>query len=860
MTPAFFYHPKNKKRPRAFRPGRLIKLSLKLLLGASLFSLLLGLAVFTYFAKDLPDPEKISDRQIIESTKIFDRTGQILLYEIHGEEKRTVISFDQISPYVKQATMAIEDASFYQHFGLDFRGILRAAFYNLLGKSIAQGGSTISQQFVKKALLSDERTWSRKVKEAILALELERKYSKDEILGFYLNQIPYGSNTYGIEAAAQTFFNKPAGELTLSQSAVLAALPNAPSRLSPYGSYPEELKTRQEYILDRMASLGYVSEQEAQEAKKEKLTFSPHAYGIKAPHFVMYVKEYLENKYGRDYLESAGLKVYTTLDWDLQQVAEKIIAEGAQTNWNKYRAANAALAAVDPQSGQILVMVGSANYFDLAKDGNVNVTIRDRQPGSSFKPFAYVTAFEKGYTADTILFDLKTEFNPNCSADGSQEKDHYGLDCYSPSNYDGTFRGPVTARQALAQSLNVPSVKMLYLADINKTIATAKNMGITSLNAPYYGLSLVLGGGEVKLLDQVAAFGVFAADGIKHDKASILKIEDGNGKIIEEFVSKPNQIINPQYARMISDILSDNQARAPVFGTNSPLYFPGRPVAAKTGTTQFYRDAWTLGYTPSLVAGVWAGNNDGSPMTKSGAGLYAAAPLWHEFLKQAYDLKKGECQPGSFCLPKNPEHFIEPEPIITEKSMLNGFYLSEIIVEVDKISGQLATDQTPPDLIEKRSFKQVHSLLYFVQKDNPQGDPPANPSEDPQFNNWETPVLSWLAQNNQYNIPFPTDYDSIHTPANLPSIKIISPFNNQVINQPTFIFQVEASAPLGLKQVDYFLNDEFIGSSLMPPYQIIVKLPDYIINATSSQSATLKARAYDNVFNRQEEKIEILIK
>ncbi len=839
-----------------------------------------GLAAFAYFAKDLPDPEKINQRQIVESTKILDRTGKILLYDIHGEEKRTIVTLDQISKYLKDATIAAEDANFYNHFGIDFKAITRAVWGVITGNKEAGGGSTITQQFIKISILTSERTYTRKIKEWILALELERKYSKDEILGFYLNQIPYGSNAYGIEAAAQTYFGKTAKDLTLAESALLAALPQAPTRLSPYGSHPEELKTRQEYILDRMALFNYISTEDAEAAKKEQLKFVDEPHGIKAPHFVMYVKEYLENKYGEDFVNKAGLKVYTTLDWDLQQAAEQIISDGAKNNWKKYQAYNAALAAIDPRTGQILTMVGSRDYFDLEHDGNVNVTIRDRQPGSSFKPFAYVTAFKKGYTPDTILFDLKTEFNQNCPPSADQEKDQYGLDCYHPGDYDDKLRGPITARQALAQSLNIPSVQMLYLAGVLETIKTAKEMGITTLNEPQrYGLSLVLGGGEVKLLDEVAAYGVFAAEGIKKEKTPILKIEDASGKVIEEFENESKRVLEPQEARLISDILSDEASRAPVFGLNSALYFQERPVAAKTGTTQGYRDAWTVGYTPSLAVGIWVGNNDNSPMAKAGAGIAAAGPLWHAFIKKAYELKSNaDCQIKSsetkpespfneldasqepnneFCLPKEPEQFTKPDPVVTDKAMLNGSFITTKIIKIDKASGQIATEQTPPELIEERELKDVHSILYYVQKDDPQKEPPVRPQDDPQFTNWETAVSRWLIQqnNNSWNQPLPSQSDPLHTEANLPHVKIISPVANQIILQSDLFLRIEASAPLGLKQIDYFLNDDFLGTFFVAPYEGKVTLPAALPNGP----ATLKVKAYDSALNRQEDKITLII-
>ncbi|MBU2036594.1 PBP1A family penicillin-binding protein [Patescibacteria group bacterium] len=847
-----FYRSRNKNKRWKF-----LKSLFKLLLWLFIAGVVFALAAFLYFAKDLPSTSQINERQITQSTKIFDRTGQILLYDIHGEEKRTLIPSSEIPNFVKQAAVAAEDANFYSHFGLDWRGILRAAIYNVLGQKISQGGSTITQQFIKKAVLTDERTWSRKIKEAVLAVELERRYSKDEILTLYLNQVPYGSNAYGVEAAAQTFFGKQAKDLTLAESALLAALPQAPSRLSPYGSHPEEMKARQEYILDRMVAAKNITPEEAAAAKKEELKFSSVAHGIKAPHFVMYIKEYLESNYGEDFVEKQGLKVYTTLDWDLQKAAEEIISAGAKDNAKKYGARNAALAAIDPKTGQILAMVGSADYFNVANDGNVNVTLRDRQPGSSFKPFAYATAFAKGFTPDTVLFDVLIEFNPNCPADASQDKDQYGLDCYHPGNYDDKFRGPVTARESLAQSLNIPSVQMLYLAGIPDTIKTAQDLGITSLNADYYGLSLVLGGGEVKLLDEIAAYGVFANDGVKNAKTAILKIEDNNGAILEEFKPQPKKVLTEQTARLISDILSDNAARAPIFGSNSSLYFAERPVAAKTGTTQKYRDAWTLGYTPSLAAGVWVGNNNNDAMSRAGAGSAAAAPLWHEFIRRAYELKNKCEEENDFCLPGEAEQFIKPETIITEKAILNGSYLSTQTIKIDKLSGALATDQTPPDLAIEKTIRSTHNILHYAKKDDPQGDWPENPADDEQYKNWEVAAQNWLIARG-LTIPgqnLPSQTDQLHIPANLPKIKILSPINNQTITRSPLFIQISVTAPLGIKQVDFFLNNEFLGSIMSEPYQLIATLPANIQNG----QAALIARAYDIALNRQEEKIIIYI-
>ncbi|MDO8743358.1 MAG: transglycosylase domain-containing protein, partial [Candidatus Azambacteria bacterium] len=487
------------------------------------FFILVVLFIFTffYYSRQLPDPNAWQDRKVIQSTKIYDR-GNKLLYEIHGEEKRTVVPFNEISQIVKNATIVAEDAEFYQHSGVNIRGILRAVFNDIKGGAALEGGSSITQQLIKNTYLTPERTIGRKIKELILAIALERRYSKDEILNFYLNQIPYGSNSYGIEAAAQTYFNKPAKDLALAEAAYLAALPKAPSYYSPYGNHSEDLKSRANYILSRMRELKYISDADYNGASKTTVDFVGPKTGIVAPHFVMFIRDYLTEKYGEDFVEKGGLKVTTTLSIDLQKIAEKAIEDGAKRN-EIYNAKNAALVAIDPKTGQILTMVGSKNYFGESEpagcepgkncqfEPNVNVATRLRQPGSSFKPFAYATAINAGYTPDTVIWDVPTEFNPLCSWDGIAEPGINQETCYKPKNYDGRFRGPVTLKQALANSLNVPSVKIMYLAGIDNVINMAENLGITTLkDRSRYGLSLVLGAAEVKLLDMVSAYGVFS--------------------------------------------------------------------------------------------------------------------------------------------------------------------------------------------------------------------------------------------------------------------------------------------------------------------------------------------------------------
>ena len=767
-------------KPRRSKRG-LFKKVLKVLIGLFILLCVSGFILFVYLLKDLPNPQNLAERNLTESTKIYDRTGKVILYDVHGEEKRTVISFAEIPQFVKDATVASEDDNFYHHFGIDIKGIIRALISDIKGQKLGQGGSTITQQFIKNAVLTSEKTFIRKIKEAILAIELEMKYSKDEILGFYLNQIPYGSNAYGIEAASQTFFNKSAKDLTLAQSAALTALIKAPSYYSPYGSHQDELKSEQEYILTRMNELGYITKTDLENAKNEKLIFVPPQSGIKAPHFVMYIKEYLENKYGKDYIEEAGLKVYTTLDWDLQQIAEQSVKDIADTNGKKYNAQNAALTAIDPKTGQILAMVGSKDYWaesypegctpgkNCLFEPNFNVAISPRQPGSSFKPFAYAEAFKKGFTPDTILFDLKTEFNPNCSSDATQTKDQYGLDCYHPKDYDGKLRGPISMRSSLAQSLNIPSVETLYLAGINDTINLAQDMGIETLkDRSRFGLSLVLGGGEVKLLEETAAFGVFATEGIKNPTQAILKIENSKGETVEEYKNDPQKILEPQITRLISDILSSEDARAPMFGYKSYLHIDGIPAAAKTGTTQDYRDGWTVGYTPSLVAGVWTGNNDNTSINRE-PGAVIAAPIWNEFIKKSYakkqELRNTDKPDNYFDLPEQPEEFVKPDPIDASKDILNGNYITELKANIDRVSGKLATNLTPPDSIEEKIYPQIHCILYYVNKDDVSSD--LNGKDDPQFINWEQPVLNWVGNMENsylYNQNPPQEYDDVHVP------------------------------------------------------------------------------------------------
>jgi membrane peptidoglycan carboxypeptidase len=597
--------------------------------------LIISSLLFFSYLKDLPRPENFTEKEVFQSTKIFDRSGQVLLYEIYGEEKRTVVSLGQISDFLKKAVIVAEDADFYSHRGISLKALLRAVLVDLRVLTPLQGASTISQQLVRSSYLGREKTSARKTREIVLALELERRYAKEQILEFYLNQIPFGQNAYGAEAASQVYFQKSAQDLTLAQAAALASLIRAPSRRSPYGSNKQELLTGKDYILQRMQELGFIGQDQMVSAQKEVLEFAKISQSLKAPHFTVWVKEILEDKFGEDFLKEKGLRVYTTLDWQLQAAAEKIVEQRAKAN-ESWRAFNAALVAIDPQSGEILSLVGSKDFFadpypkncspglNCLFEPQFNVALASRQPGSAFKPFVYATAFNKGYDDKTLVVDEPTSFGV------------WGGEEYRPSNYDNKFRGQVTLRQALAQSLNIPSIKtLLFLAGIDDSVKTARDLGLTTLKEPF-GPAMVLGGQETKPLEMVSAYAVFAAEGVRFPPTPILKIEDTQGNLLEEYRPIGRRVLEKEVADLVTSILSDNQARAPVLGLRSPLFFENyeNQVAVKTGTTQDFKDGWTIGYAKNLALGVWTGNNDNSSMAKE-PGVVLAGPIFHELMLKA---------------------------------------------------------------------------------------------------------------------------------------------------------------------------------------------------------------------------------
>lgn len=812
-------------------------------LAVGIFILFVGIVIMWLSSLKIPDFHSFNNRKIENSTKIYDRTGKVLLYDIHQDTKRTDIPFEQMSLNIKNATVAIEDSEFYNHGGIRITSIVRAVLSNLFHVGIGGGGSTITQQLVKNTLLTSEKSYIRKIKEWVLAIKIDNSMPKEKILEAYLNEAPYGGNVYGIEEASKTYFGKDAIDLTLAEAAYLAAIPQAPTTLSPYGKNKDKLETRKNLVLSRMLEVNFISKEEYGNAKKEKVVFVPQATGgIKAPHFIFFIKDYLEQKYGSDALQS-GLKVTTTLDYDLQAKGEQIVKEGALQNEKDWGGKNASLVAIDPKTGQILTMVGSRDYFDKEIDGNFNVAIASRQPGSSFKPFVYATAFNEGFTPDTVLFDLPTEFQATCDALGKAIPPHDQKNCYMPNDYDGKYRGPMSLRDALAQSINIPAVKLLYLTGISASLKTAQDMGISTLgDGNQYGLTLVIGGGEVSLLDITSAYSVFANNGDRNPYTGILKVENGNGKVLEEFNPNPQTVLPKNTALTISDVLSDEKARQPTFGAHSVLYVSNGNVAVKTGTTNDNKDAWTVGYTPSVAVGVWAGNNDNVPMKKGGAAV--AGPIWNKFINEALKIYPAE----KF---EKPNLVVDPNIV---KPVLRGFWQGNENFFVDKISGKLATALTPKETTVEKVITNVHSILYWINKNDVNGPSPSNPASDSQFDHWETPIQNWWAQNSgNYSVTTlndkPVMQDDVHTDLTKPIVSIIEPTNyttylpNQKIN-----LKISSSGTYPLTKIDVFVNNIYL-ETVEAPF-IFSFTPSGLENLQAENE--LKIIAHDSVYNSSE--------
>ncbi len=611
-------------RPKKFRLSTRYKIILSL--SASVVFLIFYTTFILTAAYQLPTPAKLITAPQPLTTEIYDRNNK-LLYRLYEDKNRMLFNLADAPKYLIQATLAAEDRNFYQHIGIDPPAIIRAFYHNLRQENL-EGASTITQQLIKNSLLTPEKTYTRKLREIILALWTERVYSKDEILQMYLNEAPYGGSLMGIAAASQTYFGKPPSKLTLAESAYLAGLPASPTEFSPYGPRPELAKARQQDILQKMAKEGFITQAETEQAAQEEINIQPLANGIQAPHFVFYIKDRLASRYGPRIVSQGGLKVYTTLDLNLQEKVEKIVREEVD-QLQPLNVNNGAAMVMDAPSGQILAMVGSRDYY-YPGFGNFNATLALRQPGSAIKPVTYAAALTKGFNPSSIILDIPVAF-----------RDEWG-NAYSPVNYDGAYHGPVTIRQALGSSLNIPAVKLLATLGVEPVAQAAKNLGITTFDNPKsYGLSLTLGSAEVKMIEMMGVYGSFSQNGLLRKPTGILKVTDSGNNILEEYKNYPKQAISPASAYLITNILSDDNARKMAFGPKSLLYIPGFEVAVKTGTSDSKRDNWTFGYTPKHVVGVWVGNPDNSPMNpRLASGITGAAPIWNKIMHALLDGSK----------------------------------------------------------------------------------------------------------------------------------------------------------------------------------------------------------------------------
>lgn len=769
----------------------------------------------------LPFPGKVqADRA--QATEIYANDNATLLYKLRGEKNRTSIDFPEMPKCIKDATVAVEDKDFYKHKGFDPRGFARAFYTDVASRSTAGGGgSTITQQLVKNVFLSPEQTITRKTKELVLSLEIEQMFAKDEILRIYLNEIPYGNSAYGIQSAAQTYFGKHAKELTLPECATLAAIPRAPTYYSPYNNTdPSRLKIRAKYVVDQMVAEKYITEAEGEAAKAEidKGLEYTAAKGeeIKAPHFVFYVREQLEQKFGAKRTQEGGYRVVTTLDAGKQDIAEDVVRTAARSRFSGYGASNAALTSIDHRTGDIVAMVGSVDYFDVAGQGNVNVATAERQPGSSIKPIVYLAAFQKG-RADTglalnpatLLWDVKTDFGGG----------------YAPNNYDQRFRGPVSARDGLQQSLNVPSVKMLDLVGLPDALRFANRMGISSLkpeNADKYGLSLVLGGGEVKLVDLTTAYGVIANKGDKAPTRAILKIDDIKKRTVFKADPTPrkDRVVSEALAYQITNVLADDAARAPQFGRNSALTLPGREAAAKTGTTDSYRDAWTMGFTPQLTSGVWLGNNDNRPMNQVG-GSIGAAPIWQEYMRRAL-----QDQPA--------DKFERPGGVKEEQvDRLTGLKPNGGPTKKEIFTAENAPTDKSPIAGDTCGKVDVKSGLKSERPNNP---------------NWENPVQAFI-RSRGITISGFNDTKSAECG---PTVSIISPANGEKVSG-TIEIQARATSDRGIKNVTFTWDGQEIGVEQKAPFIVKYTVTD------KSGSHTIAAKAVDEDGNEKTATITVTV-
>jgi len=870
-----------------------------LVIGISLFMVgSIALAgVITIMSIGLPDVTDLENLTAAQSTEIFDREGE-LLYTIHGEENREYVEIASISQDLVNATIAIEDDEFYEHDGFDIWGIGKAVLFEIFGIGSQRGGSTITQQYVKNTFLSPERSYTRKIKELILSVRLEKHYEKPEILELYLNRIPYGNNAYGVEKAAEVYFGKTAKDLSLGESAILASLPQAPSRHNPFGDnrYSHLLKEftedellyrniesevdleieeyirgligqhidlgngkkiyipgRSDLVLKRMESVGYITEAERKDALNEiqAIEFNEYRESIKHPHFVLYIKEQLEEKYGKDVVEQGGLKVFTTIDSELQTYAEEIAFDYGTSNESRYNTDNVAVFSINPQTGEILTMVGSRDYWNEEIDGNVNVVMRPRQPGSSFKPIVYAKAFYNGYAPGNIVHDVPTRMSGD-----------------RPQNYDGSWQGPITIRRALGQSRNIPAIKAYFLAgEQDEIIELAEKMGISTLKREkdhIYGYPLALGAGEVSLAEMVTAYGTFASGGKKPEITGILKVENSNGDILEEFRPREfEEVLDPQIAFLINDILSD---RAEAVGPR--LFVNGKINAAKTGTatkeskskssTVYPGDTWTIGYTPSIVTGVWAGNTDGTALGLNANGYDTAGPVFNAVMTKALSDKAAEPFPEpegikqikvSKASGKKPGANTPDSMIITE--IFPSFSVPTVeenmfvTVEIDTVSGLLATEFTPEETRKEVTYQRFEPIADLL--------------------NWKNEITSYY-QNKiddeegdiRIGLP-PTEVDNVHTAeaiANAATISFSSITSNSIIDYGNTTVAVNIGGKTTPTKVEYYLDDRLIYRTDSAPFSGILRIGKIYKEGSVH---TLSAKVYDELGYTNTSNIEIKI-
>jgi membrane peptidoglycan carboxypeptidase len=875
------------------------------LVGLMLFSFIFGIGAVAILSIGLPDVSNIEALTAAQSTQIFDRDGG-LIYTIHGSENREFVAYDQISTSLVNATVSIEDDKFWQHGGFDIFALGKAALHEVFGIGAQRGGSTITQQYIKNTFLSPERSYLRKIKELILAVRLENAYSKQQILELYLNRIPYGNNAFGSQKAAQIYFGKTAKDLDLAESAILASLPQAPSFYNPYGENKSShllkefsqneifyrkisseadleaseyvrgligkhvqisadkeiyLQGRTDLVLKRMYELGYITTEQRQQALNELqlTTFNEYHESIKAPHFVFYIKQILEDKYGKDIVERGGLKVYTTLDPKLQEYSEQVIDAQGENTQTKYKTNNAAAMTIDTKTGQILAMVGSRDYFNEDIDGNVNVLFRPRQPGSSFKPIVYARAFEEGYGPGSVVYDVPTKI---------------GAD--RPSNFDGKWLGQVNLRTALGKSRNIPAIKAYFLAkEQDSIIDFAVKLGITVLDkSRSYGYPLAIGAGEIPPVEMLTAYATFANNGLRPEISGILKVVNSNGDILEEWRQKELvSALDPQIAYLINSILSDQNA-----SVGPALYVSGKTNAAKTGTstkenkkdareqgqyTVAPSDCWTIGYTPEIATVVWAGNTDGSGLGYTADGYNIAAPIFTKIMTKALEnipnmpfpepegIKHIEISKASGLLP-GPD--TPPEMIVSEVFASSGIPTQQeslfYKVKIDKVSGKLATEFTPPDAVEEVTYQNYSDIADLFNWNQEIKD---------YFSSLDPATHPELQQGTvRFGAP-PTEYDDVHTAQtanNLPSITITTPSSNSSVPKGPTEIDIEVEAKNGIKVVEYYLDDKEVYSTSTEPYTGRINISKFLEDGSSH---LIVAKIVDSMGYSAQSAIEIRV-